>query len=311
MITTINLNPCIDKSMSVSAFRYGGLNRVLQTRSDVSGKAINVCIAVRWLGCGTECLGFNYNENGKELEETLMFYGIPYEFVMVNGKLRTNTKILDREKQTLTEFNESGGKVTDEDILHLKKVVRRHAAKSSAVVIAGSVPVGVGTGIYRELIEELAEFPVKVILDAEGDLLQEGVNASPYLIKPNLYELQTTFGSSCSTKEEVCSLAREITGRGVEIVCVSLGKEGAVICDRQDAYFAPGLDLEVKGIQGAGDSMVAGMCVAMEKGLPMQEMLRYGMAASAGSLVLEGTQMCGREQFDLYLKKIKTERIRL
>lgn len=309
MITTINLNPCIDKSMLISDFRYGGLNRVLQTRSDVSGKAINVGIAIKRLGFCAECLGFNYDENGNRLEEMMEFYEIPHEFVAVRGKLRTNTKVLDQENQTLTEFNESGGKVAQEDIRALKRMIRKHVVKSSVVVIAGSVPLGVGTEIYKNLIEDLADLPVKVILDAEKELLREGIKAAPYMIKPNLYELQSTFGTGCSTKEEICSLAREIIDGGVKIVCVSMGRDGAVICDNREAYFARGLELEVKGVQGAGDSMVAGMCVAMEEGLPIQELLRYGMAASAGSLVLEGTQMCGREQFDRYLGKIEIERI--
>ena len=108
----------------------------------MSGKAINVGIAIKKLGADVECLGFNYSENGKELEKTLQNYGISYEFVTVNGKLRTNTKILDMETRILTELNESGGKVTDRDIQNLKEVVKHHGAKSTTVVIGGSVPVG-------------------------------------------------------------------------------------------------------------------------------------------------------------------------
>ncbi|MEE0420281.1 MAG: 1-phosphofructokinase family hexose kinase [Lachnospiraceae bacterium] len=309
MITTVNLNPCIDKSVMVSGFKYGELNRVISTRIDVSGKAINVGIAIKKLGADVECLGFNYSENGKELEKTLQNYGISYEFVTVNGKLRTNTKILDMETRILTELNESGGKVTDRDIQNLKEVVKHHGAKSTTVVIGGSVPVGVGKNIYRELIEELSSYPAKIILDAEKDLLLEGVKARPYLIKPNLYELQTAFGKDCNTKEEVYEVAKGIIKKGVSLVCVSLGKEGAILCSGEEAYFSPGLELDIRGVQGAGDSMVAGICIAIERGLPMRELLRYGMAASAGSLVLEGTQMCGKEHFETYLQQIKVERM--
>ena len=309
MITTVNLNPCIDKSVMVSDFKYGELNRVISSRIDISGKAINVGIAIKRLGAEVECLGFNYSENAKELEETLQGYQISYEFVMVNGRLRTNTKILDMKSRTLTELNESGGKVTDRDIQELKEVVKRHATKSTTIVIGGSVPLGVSNDIYRELIEELSCFPVKIILDAEKELLLEGVKAKPYLIKPNLYELQTAFGKECRTKEEVCQVAKGVIEKGVSLVCVSLGKEGAVLCSKEEAYFSPGLKLDIRGVQGAGDSMVAGICIAIERGLPLPELLRYGMAASAGSLVLEGTQMCGKENFDAYLQQIEVERM--
>lgn len=309
MITTINLNPCIDKSIMVSGFKYGELNRVLDTRTDFSGKAINVAIAIKRIGEEVECLGFNYSENSQNLEKIMKSHKIEYEFITVKGKLRTNTKILDTSDQTLTELNENGGKVEPKDIKILKDIVKKHGAKSNTIVIGGSVPLGVDNNIYKELIEELSSYSTKIILDAEKDLLLEGIKAKPYLIKPNLYELETAFGRKCSNKEEIYDVAKKIIALGVQIVCVSLGKEGAMICSKEEAYFSPGLELDVRGVQGAGDSMVAGMCIAIEKKLPIQELLRYGMAASAGSLVLEGTQMCGKENFDTYLSQIEIERM--
>ena len=165
------------------------------------------------------------------------------------------------------------------------------------------------TTIYREILEELSVYPVKIILDAEKDFLLEGIKAKPYLIKPNLFELETAFGKKCKTIEEVVLLAREILEKGVEVVCVSLGEKGAVICDKQEAFYSQGLLLEIQGIQGAGDSMVAGICAALEEKLPIQEMLRYGMAASAASLVLKGTQMCSQEGFCKYREQIKIQKM--
>lgn len=309
MITAVNLNPCIDKSIVVSGFQYGQLNRVMDSREEASGKAINVGIAVKRIGKEVECLGFNYKENGKILENTLNDYGITSEFVWVNGRLRTNTKILDSDTNILTELNEFGSKVTNEDINKLRTIIKEHAEKSSLVVIGGSAPVGVSSSIYREILEELSEYPIKTILDAEKDFLLEGIEAQPYLIKPNLFELETAFGKKCSSKEEVVLLAREIIESGVEVVCVSLGEEGAVICNKKEAYYSQGLQLKIQGIQGAGDSMVAGICAAIEEGLPIQEMLRYGMAASAASLVLKGTQMCSLEGFCNYRKQIQIQKM--
>lgn len=309
MITTINLNPCIDKSIFISKFKYGALNRVLDTRIDASGKAINVGIAVKRIGKKVECLGFNYGENGKELEQTLKDHHIDCEFVWVDGKLRTNTKILDLDTQILTELNEYGDEVTQDDVRQLKEVVRRHAAKSNTIVIGGSAPPGVSKSIYRELITELSDFPVKIILDAERDLLIKGIKAKPYLIKPNLFELETAFGIKCNSRKDVYRAAKEVIRQGVEVVCVSLGADGAMICSAQEAYYSPGLKLDVKGVQGAGDSMVAGICAAIEEELPLPELLRYGMAASAGSLVLEGTQMCERKGFEKFLTQVQIEKV--
>lgn len=78
--------------------------------------------------------------------------------------------------------------------------------------------------------------PIKTILDAEKDFRLEGIEAKPYLTKPNVFELETAFGKKCSSKEEVVLLAREIIESGVEVVCVSLGEKGAVICNKKEVY---------------------------------------------------------------------------
>jgi len=311
MITTINLNPCIDKNIVVSEFRCGQLNRVLKTRTDVSGKAVNVALAVKNLGGTVECLGFNYRSNGELLENTLKAHNIEYEFVWVKGSLRTNTKILDIKANVFTELNEYGGHVAKSDVSRIKQVINEHLIRSSLVVIGGSVPQGVSKSIYRDVLREASKHKIKTILDAEKELLLEGIKEKPYLIKPNLFELQTTFGRPCRSKEEIIAVAREIINTGVEIVCVSLGQDGAIIINEKEAFYSQGLTLDIQGVQGAGDSMVAGICMAMEAELPIEEMLCYGMAASAASLVLDGTQMCSEEGFWKHKEKIRVEKMQL
>ena len=62
--------------------------------------------------------------------------------------------------------------------------------------------------------------------------------------------------------------------------------------------------IEVRGVQGAGDSLVAGMCMAIQQKLDLANTLRYAVAVANGSLILEGTKMCTRENFDFMLPRI-------
>ena len=70
-------------------------------------------------------------------------------------------------------------------------------------------------------------------------------------------------------------------------------------------YLAKALDIEVKGIQGAGDSLVAGICLAMTRGEGEEEMLRCAAAAAGASLLQEGTQMCTLEDFRSLLERVE------
>lgn len=46
-IVGVCLNPCIDRTVEIDAFVYGGMNRIRRARSDGSGKGVNVALAAR------------------------------------------------------------------------------------------------------------------------------------------------------------------------------------------------------------------------------------------------------------------------
>lgn len=309
MITTITLNPCIDKTISISDFNYGEINRVVSTRTDVSGKGINVSIALKQLGEETKCLGFNYLSDDKVIKKRLEESKIGYEFVDVEGTVRTNIKMFNTKDKIMTELNEGGHSVTIDAVELLKKMVNRQASESDIMVLNGSAPQGVPRDIYKTLIEQVKREGVKTVLDAEGDLLLEGIKAKPYFIKPNLFEFENAFKTNFSNNNDVVNVAKRIIDNGVSIVCVSMGKVGAIIVSQDEAWFAPGSKLNVKGVQGAGDSLVAGICIAMKRGYDIKEMLRYGVAAANASLIREGTLLCTKEDFEMMLPEIKIEKI--
>lgn len=309
MITTVTLNPCIDKTISISNFKYGELNRVRDTRTDVSGKGINVSIALSQLGEETKCLGFNYLSDDRVIKRRLEESKIRYELIDVEGSLRTNVKIFDINDKTMTELNESGHSVTIESVERLKQLVNKEALNTDIMVFNGSVPKGVPKDIYNILIEQVTEEKVKTVLDAEGELLLEGIKAKPYFIKPNLFEFKNAFKTSFSNNRDIVNAAKKIIDKGVGIVCVSMGEVGAIIVSQEEAWFAPGSKLNVKGVQGAGDSLVAGICIAIKRGYGIKEMLRYGVAAANASLIREGTLLCTKEDFKRMLSDVKIEEI--
>ena len=88
-----------------------------------------------------------------------------------------------------------------------------------------------------------------------------------------------------------------------------MGSRGAVILDDKEAFYAHPVAVEVKGTAGAGDSMVAGFCLAIQEGAGLKEMLRYGMAAATASVMREGTLLCTRSGFESMLPRVEIERI--
>lgn len=309
MVTTLTLNPCIDKTIDINNFTYGGTNKVLSIRTDVSGKGVNVSIVLHQLGEDTICVGFNYSDGGVTVEKSLDAQGVPYDFVTVEGELRTNIKAFDQASRIMTEFNEGGRFVDKESITRLYEKIEEHLDHTSILVLNGSVPAGVPSDTYKAIIEIANKKGIKTVLDAADKLLVEGIKAKPYIIKPNKDEFESAFGKKIETKEDVINISREIIGQGVAYVCVSMGSDGAMLIDKDSAYLAHPLKLDVRGVQGAGDSLVAGICMAIDKDLGPEEMLRYGVTAASGSLIHEGTRLCKKEDFNELYNKVIIERI--
>ena len=304
MIITLTLNPCIDRTITVEKFLYGGTNKVTGVRNDVSGKGINVSTVLKNLGMKTMCLGFNYSDDAQALEKSLENQGIAYDFVGVEGKLRINVKIFDSSQKVMSKFNESGHWVPEESVEELLEKLNQYWDETEIMVLDGSVPQGVPKDIYRRIIEKANEKGIKTILDAANELLAEGIKGKPYLIKPNIDEFSAALGRKMENPEEIIEAARAIIRAGVSYVCVSMGEEGAWMVSKDKALFAPPLKLDIKGIQGAGDSLVAGICMAIRQGKSMEDMLRYAVAAAGGSLLREGTQLCVKEDFERLLEQV-------
>ena len=301
MIITVTLNPCRDKTQVIERFVHGGMNRVLESRQDFCGKGINVSIALAGLGEPSICLGFNFERDAAELVKSVVNCGITNDFILCPGGIRTNTKVFERDTGIMTEINEKGDFVSQELFKALKTKIMEYSGKADIFVFSGSAPKGLNENCYAELIScaRSNNADAKIVLDAEGPLLINGLNEKPDIIKPNLYELETVYGAKLNSNEQIVSLCRKfISRKGIKLICVSMGSEGAIIVDAHRACYSPPLPLNVKGLQGAGDSMVAGICSAVIKGKPIDEILRFAVAAASGSIEREGTQLCTRKDFE-------------
>ena len=212
-------------------------------------------------------------------------------------------------KGVVTEVNESGNPVPPECLAELRDKVNSYAAKSQMMVFGGSAPQRVPVSIYRDLIELVNKYRVPCILDADDELLLQGLEAAPYLVKPNLYELEKATRLGLKTHREIVRAARTFLDKGVNIIGVSMGSRGAIIVDDKEAYYAPPIQVEVKGTAGAGDSMVSGFCLAIKDGAGVKEMLRYGMAAATASVMSEGTLLWTRAGFESILPRGEIEKI--
>jgi len=309
MITSISLNPSIDRTLEVNSFCAGGLNRV-QAQTDVAaGKGTNVALAAAALGEKSECIGFMYREGGRLFEQRLSEGGVGCDFLWCEGAVRVNVKVFDREKGEITEINSSGTPVTPAQLADMTELVLRHARAADFLILTGSLPPACPVDYYRTLAEAAATENCRVLLDADGNRLRTGLKAKPFLIKPNRYELELLTGRTLDSIDKLMSAAQELIDGGVGVVAVSMGGEGALITNGKEAWHTPGLKVDVKSTVAAGDSMIAGLASGFKRGFDLREAFRLGVAAATARCATAPERIIDAESCLRFAAQLKMEKL--
>ncbi|MDR3050764.1 MAG: 1-phosphofructokinase family hexose kinase [Oscillospiraceae bacterium] len=283
MITTLCLNPAIDREVQVNAFAMGATNRILVEHSQGAGKGVHVAIVASRLGMAARCVGLLAQGYGQLILDRLARDGVEGAFVSAPGDTRVNIKIQDVATRTVTELNEPGVPVTEDQLLHVRRAVTESAARSDFLVLTGSLPPGCPPDFYNLLIEDAGP-SCRCVVDVAGDQLLGNIRAKPYLVKPNLQELQQSAGRPLKTLRDIRDQALSLVEAGASVVAVSMGAEGAMITNGKLTLFAPGMSVPVHSTVGAGDSMVAGLLRGLREGGNLKNALRCGVAAATATV---------------------------
>ncbi len=204
----------------------------------------------------TTAMGFIAGFTGAEIKRLLRVGGVEGNFIQVErGMSRINMKIRSDEE---TAINGQGPEITQEDIGTLFSRLR-FLIDGDTIVLAGHIPPSLPSDMYEQILAFLKGRKLRVIVDAEKELLTGTLKYHPWLIKPNADELGDIFGVQIHSREEAVPYAAKLQNMGARNVLVSLGGEGAVLLTEQGEIFSSdALKGKVVNTVGAGDSMIAG-----------------------------------------------------
>jgi len=282
VITTLTLNPAIDRTVTIPGFTAGAVNRVENANDRAGGKGINVAAALAEQGHPVAALGFLGRNNEAVFTAFFAARGIEDRFVRLPGATRVGIKITDPVRHETTDINFPGLAPTAADMAALR--VQLAALSEGWCVLAGSLPPGVPASIYREFITTLKARGVRTVLDSSGEALREALQSGPDIIKPNVHELEAHLGRKLSTETDVIAAARELVAGGVQLVVVSRGADGACFVTADEVVVARPPSVAVRSTVGAGDAMVAGIIAAQIRNLPLVDTARLATAFSLSAL---------------------------
>lgn len=309
MIYTVTLNPALDRTVYADDFSLGEVNRARRDRSDAGGKGINVSKTLNALGCESLALALLGGSVGKQIEKQLAELKVDCWPFYIEDETRTNTKIVDEKARINTDINIAGPTVKREIIDNMLTLLLRIVEPTDIVILSGSLPQGVENTTYKTWIEALQEKGVCTFLDADGEAFKQGIQARPYLVKPNVHELSQYAQKELTTTEEILETSKELLDKGIACVIISRGAEGALFITPENVYSAPALSVEVGSTVGAGDALVAGMAYAREHQMEMDEAIKLSMATAAASVMQAGTQAPDKTAVEKLKANVKIQKL--
>ena len=305
MIATVTLNPSLDRIVSVDGFSLGSTLATSGARQVAGGKGINVARVIKVLGGEAIATGFLGGPTGELMETILREEGLKAEFVRIKGTTRSNLTILDPTSKTETHLMEPGPKVDKKELGQFKRKFKRIIAGSKFLALSGSLPLGVKQNFYAELVQLAKEEGVRTVLDSRGEALLEGIKASPFMVKPNRRELEEIAGEKLHRRKDMIKVIRSLLDKGIEIVALSLGREGAVVASNERIWSVSPPEIKVVNSVGSGDALVTGLIYSFTKGAGMEEAIRLGMACALSNALISGAGLCRKEAIEKFYPRIR------
>lgn len=306
MIVTVTLNPALDKTYTTSNLIKGQVNRMDSVTLIPGGKGINVARVLREFDYEVVTTGFLGGYTGDFIETSLKNHQIPTQFVKIQGETRTNSNIVG-EDGYITEILEPGCEISKEEAQLFMNQYGILCKNCSLVVLSGSVIQGMPKDIYASLIKIAKENHQKVLLDSSGQFFVQGLRELPYLVKPNIKELEFAVGKRLENMSSIAEAARLLQQRGIKKVVVSLGEKGILYVDRDVCMRGSVSNIRKVNTVGCGDSVVASYAMSILAEDSIEAALRQGVAISAAHSMTMENGTVDKTMVDEIKERVKLE----
>ncbi len=318
MIVTVTLNPAVDKVYWVDRLKICQitqeefLTRATRSSTSAGGKGLNMSRFLSAFGMDNVAMGFVGGNTGHVVVRYLQNKGVTPNFVWTHDETRVNVIILENERDHSPNLiNERGPQITEPELERFMRRYRRIVKRASWVVLAGSLPPGIDPGIYAELATIARDSGAKVVISAGGEPLTRALVACPTIVKPDTREHMLLEGKQLTSVDAIIAAGKNVVACGAEMVIISHHVTG-------DIAITPDAVWEIKttvptslfkNLVGADDAFLAGILYKLAQEAPVEESLRFGLAAGIASAESEKKICEDRARVEAEMQKVTVERI--
>ena len=314
MITTVTLNPAIDREYFVDKHRPSE-NEYIYNKEKLKvspgGKGLIAAIDLKNLGyTDVQNMGFVGGRQGLFFEKMVQEHRVTTNYVYTENEIRNNVKIIGEDPVTYTQFNDYTYRVDESDVEEFLRRFKRGITDSDFVMLAGSIPEGVGFDIYARLIDICKEMDTEVFLQASGEALNKALEKEPKIVSTYFKHTDKILDIKVKTLDDYLKMGRELINRGAENAILPFHCD-RLLFSQDEVYCLSPLDFCLKNWLGAGDAYNAGIFdYIYQYGFEFVEANRHGAAAALAiaeknSLFLDGHSQIEKNKDRLIVKQLE------
>ncbi|AKX34026.1 1-phosphofructokinase [Spiroplasma litorale] len=313
MIYTITLNPAIDHIILVDKNINLGMTNYYSNDYDViGGKGINAAIVLNNLEDNVEAIGILGKDNKDIFIKKFNEIGLKNNFFINEGSTRVNYKIKNLSINQETELNGMGFKTQESNLLNIKDYIKKNVSEKDIVIVTGSIAMGINDNIYKEIGEIVVNKKALLVCDCKNELLKNVLEVKPYIIKPNLEEICSTFNIEYKDNfsfDEIENLINKLKILGARNILLSMGSDGSMYFSEDNSVYKVGVAKgKLVNSVGAGDSMLAGFVYGINNNLDIENTLKY--AASCGGATAFTEWLANKKEIIDLLEQISVTKIK-
>lgn len=183
-------------------------------------------------------------------------------------------------------------------------------AEADVCVLTGTQPADVlHPGFYSRLAHDLHVAGARVVADLAEEAAVVVAAEGPTLLKMGHDEV---VAAGLADEDSVPSLrraAQRLVDGGVGTMVVSRADEPTLVVRHDGAWLVRTPALSPVDHRGAGDSMTAGMSVALGRGVPVLEAVRLGAAAGTLNVTRRGLGTGHRAQIERFAAQVEVKEL--
>lgn len=268
------------------------------------GKGANQAVAARRLGAEVRMIGcVGEDDSGRQIRSTLAEQGIGVEGLVTTGEAATGTALIFVDREGRNQIGVAPG-ANHRLTVEMARAGQDAIAWAEVVVTQLEIPVPV----VRWALEAAHRHGVPTVLNpAPVQELSDDMLGLVTYLTPNAGEVAALTGLEVGDLESGRRAAARLCERGVGTVIITLGEEGALVCDQTSAVHFEAFPVEAIDTTGAGDAFNGALAVGLAAGGTLEQVIPLASAAAALTCTRRGAQAAlpGRADVERFLQSLR------